>query len=175
MSRIISLLALALVAAAAAAPIAQANPSGAPRIDPLAVSYLQGQGYTPAQIKAWTVGSCSHQAKPAACFGPSRGANLDRPKVDPMAVSYLMGQGLTPSEVTSWTTGTCSRQSRPASCYAAFQHGRVQPLPAASVTSSGSFDWGDAGIGAGAAVGTLLLLGAMGAGLANRRRQAASV
>ncbi len=66
------LLALALVAAAVAAPIAQS--SSAPKVDPLAVGYLMGQGFTPSQIQAWTVGACSHQAKPAACFGPSRGA-----------------------------------------------------------------------------------------------------
>ena len=105
----------------ATSPTVQANPS-APRVDPLAVGYLQGQGYTPAQIRAWTVGACSQASKPAACFGPSRGANLvDRStKVDPLAVSYLTGRGLSPSEVRSWTVGACSHAVKAASCFAAF-------------------------------------------------------
>jgi hypothetical protein len=112
-------LVLALAAAVVAASIAQANPTTA-KVDPLAVGYLQGQGYTPAQIKAWTVGACSHASKPAPCFGPSRGANLIdlSTKVDPLAVGYLIGQGLSPSEVTSWTTGDCSRRLKDVSCYA---------------------------------------------------------
>ena len=62
----ISLLVLALAAAAVAAPIAQS--SSAPKVDPLAVSYLTGQGLTPSQVASWTTGTCSQQAKPASCF-----------------------------------------------------------------------------------------------------------
>ena len=47
-----SLLALALVAAAVAAPIAQS--SSTPKVDPLAVGYLIGQGLTPSQVSSWT-------------------------------------------------------------------------------------------------------------------------
>jgi hypothetical protein len=120
------LLALALVAAAVAAPIAQS--SSAPKVDPLAVSYLMGQGYTPSQVHAWTVGACSHETKPAACFGPSKGANLGgAAKIDPLAVSYLMGQGLTPDQVQSWTAGACSQQTKAASCYAVFDRGATSP------------------------------------------------
>lgn len=180
MSRVITFVSVALVAAAVAVPIAQSQTgSSRPKVDPLAVSYLQGQGYTPAQITAWTVGACSHASKPAACFGPTRGADLSRPTVDPLAVGYLIGQGLSPNEVKSWTVGPCSHQSKPASCYAAFDHGTSASTPTVSSVSSDSFSWGDAGVGAGAAVGTLLLLGGMSAGFVisrqHRRRQAASV
>jgi hypothetical protein len=175
MSRVISLVALALVAAAVAASGAQA---AQPKVDPLAVSYLQGQGYTPAQIQAWTVGPCSQQVKPAACFGPTRGAGLiDRKAVDPLAVSYLTGRGLTPAEVKSWTVGACSHATKDASCFAVFDRG-VAAVTSSTVGSSGSFSWGDAGIGAGVALGVLLLVGGMGAGLLlsrqSRRREAAS-
>jgi hypothetical protein len=216
-----SLLALALAAAAVAAPLALA--SSAPKVDPLAVSYLIGQGYTPSQVEAWTVGACSHEAKPAACFGPSKGTNLTGggAKVDPLAVSYLIGQGLSPSEVASWTVGACSHETRAASCYAMFEPAaastKVDPLAVSYLTGQGlspsevtswtagacsheakaascfamfqpaatstqvvrsiGFQWGDAGIGAGAALGLVLLLGGAGAGLLisrqNRRRQMA--
>jgi hypothetical protein len=174
MSRVISLVALALVAAAVAASGAQA---AQPRVDPLAVSYLQGQGYTHAQIQAWTVGPCSQQAKPAACFGPTRGAGLvDRKAVDPLAVSYLTGRGLTPAEVRSWTVGACSHATKDVSCFAVFDRG-ASAVTSSTVGSSGAFDWSDAGIGAGVAIGVLLLVGGMGAGFLlsrqNHRREAA--
>jgi hypothetical protein len=222
------LLALALVAAAVAAPIAQS--SSTPKVDPLAVSYLIGQGFTPSQIQAWTTGACSHQTKPATCFDSSRGANLAGPskgtrltippslarlhepgstgyvpmptqakppvqrrgagdfpirpaappRVDPLAVSYLTGQGLSPSQVTSWTTGTCSHQVKAPSCYAMFRPAATSSAatsPAKEVTGSTSFQWGDAGIGAGFTLGIILLLGAVGAGVLisrqNRRHQTA--
>ena len=60
------LLALALVAAAVAAPIAQS--SSAPKVDPLAVGYLIGQGLSPSQVTSWTTGACSHQVKAASCY-----------------------------------------------------------------------------------------------------------
>jgi hypothetical protein len=174
MSRVITLVVLALVAAAVAASGAQA---AQPRVDPLAVGYLQGQGYTPAQIQAWTVGPCSHQSKPAECFGPTRGAGLVEQKVDPLAVGYLVGQGLTPAEVRSWTVGACSHAVKDASCFAVFDRGAAA-VPSSTVDSGASFDWSDAGIGAGVAIGVLLLIGGMGAGLLlsrqNRRREAAS-
>jgi hypothetical protein len=175
MSRVITLVVLALVAAAVAASVAQAaQPT---RVDPLAVGYLQGQGYTPAQIQAWTVGPCSHQSKPSECFGPTRGAGLVEQRVDPLAVGYLVGQGLTPAEVRSWTVGACSHAAKDASCFAVFDRGATA-VPSSTVGASSSFDWSDAGIGAGVAAGVVLLLGGKGAGLQlsrqNRRREAAS-
>jgi hypothetical protein len=169
-----SLLALAL--AAVAAPIAQA--SSAPKVDPLAVGFLMGYGYTQPQIKAWTVGACSHEVKPAACFGPSKGANLTdgAAKVDPLAVGYLTGYGLSPSEVKSWTVGACSHEVKAASCYAMLDRVSVEAA-SPQVARSIGFQWGDAGIGAGATLGIVLLLGGAGAGLLisrqNRRRQMA--
>ena len=121
----ISLLVLALAAAAVAAPIAQS--SSAPKVDPLAVSYLTGQGLTPDEVASWTTGTCSQQAKPASCFAMFKSA---APTVDPLAVSYLTGQGLTPSQVASWTTGTCSQQAKPASCFAMF---KTRRLPTRSI------------------------------------------
>jgi hypothetical protein len=181
MSRVLSLVALALAAAALAAPIAGAGstPSGKP-VDPLAVGILMGKGYTKAQIEAWTVGPCSEAVKPAACFGPTRGAGLvagSRKPVDPLAAGYLMGKGLSRSEIESWTAGTCSRAVKPASCFAMLD--RAAPTTSAAGPSRSGFDWGDAGIGAGAAVGVLLLLAAMASGFAvsrqNRSRDAARV
>ena len=101
------LLALALVAAAVAAPIAQS--SSAPKVDPLAVGYLIGQGLSPSEVTSWTTGACSHQVKAASCYAMFQ---RTAPKVDPLAVSYLMGQGLSPSQVQSWTVGACSHGTR---------------------------------------------------------------
>jgi hypothetical protein len=166
-----SLLALALAAAAVAAPIAQSN--SAPKVDPLAVSYLMGQGLSPSEVTSWTVGACSHQAKAASCYAMFRSAAAS-PKVDPLAVSYLMGQGLSPSEVQSWTVGACSHQLKDASCYAMFK-----PAAPSSTQVAGStgFQWGDAGIGAGLTLGIVLLVGGAVARLFlsrhNRSRQPA--
>ena len=129
-----------------------ASHAGAKPVDPLAVSLLASQGFSPSQIAALTASA------PAAAPG----------KVDPLAVSYLGSLGLSPGEITDWTVGVCSHEARPASCFAAFD--RV--VPAQTVSSSG-FDWADASIGAGATLGLLLL--AIGLGFAlvmhGQRRQ----
>jgi hypothetical protein len=97
-----------------------------------------------------------------------RSANLANgaAKVDPLAVSYLMGQGLSPSEVTSWTVGACSHQVKDASCYAMFE-----PISTLVAPSSVGFSWGDAGIGAGATLGIVLLLGGVGASFVSRQNR----
>jgi hypothetical protein len=159
----LTLLALALAAAAVAAPIAQS--SSTPKVDPLAVSYLMGQGLSPAEVNSWTAGACSHRAKDAACYA-MLGQPSDSSQVDPLAVSYLMGQGLSPSQVKSWTVGACSHQVKDASCYAMFPS---QAAPT-QVTSPRGFQWGDAGIGAGFALGIVLLAGAAGAIVLTSRR-----
>lgn len=96
MSRLITLIALALATAAVAASVAGADTGTRARttVDPLAVSYLLGKGYTPKQVEAWTVGACSHEAKPAACFGPSRGEILTEggARVDPLAGATCSGR-----------------------------------------------------------------------------------
>jgi len=155
-----SLLALALVAAAVAAPIAQS--SSTPKVDPLAVGYLIGQGLTPSQVSSWTTGACSQAVKAASCYAMlDRSATSTKP-VDPLAVGYLIGQGLTPSQVSSWTTGACSHQVKAASCYAMFKSAATSST---QITRSTGFQWGDAGIGAGFTLGIVLLLGGAGAGL----------
>ena len=87
--------------------------------------------------------------------------------VDPLAVSYLTGQWLSPSQVASWTTGACSRQVKAPSCFAMFEPAETSSTP---VGGSTGFQWGDAGIGAGFALGIILLLGGAGAGLLISRR-----
>ena len=180
MSRIFCLVALALTAAAAAASIGQASPGNDPKpVDPLAVSYLMGRGLSTSEVKSWTVGACSQATKPASCFAvlDRTSAPVTSKPVDPLAVSYLMGLGLTPSEVKAWTVGICSHPTKPALCFAPFE--RTTAAASTSTPSQGSegFNWGDAGIGAGAALGVALLLAGMGASVLisrnNRRRQVA--
>jgi hypothetical protein len=150
-----------------------------PKVDPLAVSYLQGRGLTPAEVRSWTVGACSRESRPASCDALLTGARaaISRPKVDPLAVSYLQGLGLTPDEVRSWTVGACSQADKAASCFAAFER-TTAPAPAAAARPGG-FDWRDAGIGAGATIGLVLLLAGLGAAFVTsrqiRRRQVPSV
>jgi hypothetical protein len=164
-----TLLALALVAAAVAAPIAHS--SSAPKVDPLAVGYLTGQGLSPSEVTSWTTGACSHQPKAASCYAILDAARLattspvSKP-VDPLAVGYLTGQGLSPSEVTSWTTGACSQPVKDAACFAMFR----SPAVSTQIGSSIGFQWGDAGIGAGFTLGALLLIGGAGAGLLISRK-----
>jgi len=178
MSRMVHLIALALAAAAVGASVAQAGttPSTQPKVDPLAVGYLIGEGLSPDEVAAWTVGACSHATKPAWCYAVLAGGDrtASRPKVDPLAVSYLIGKGLSLSEVAAWTVGACSHETKPAVCYSPFE----RTAAPAQVVESGGFDWGDAGIGAGAALGIGLLLTGLGAGLVisrqNRGRHAHS-
>ena len=171
MSRTITLIVLALVAAAVAAPIATAgmaapaascsqaeNPSGCyqgkPFVDPLGVSYqrLFAQTQTESRVTS-----------------PTR-------FVDPLAISYLAGMGLTPAQIKDWTVGVCAQGAKkPAVCFAPF-HQTSASRP--TVASSSGFRWGDATIGAAATLGTVLLLGGLGAILVmsrhGRRRTIAS-
>jgi hypothetical protein len=95
------------------------------------------------------------------------------PKVDPLAVGYLIGYGLSPIQVTSWTTGACSHRAKAASCYAMFKPAWWSSATTSTtkhVTDSTGFQWGDAGIGAGLALGIVLLVGGAAAGLLISRR-----
>jgi hypothetical protein len=186
MSRTLKLIGTVLVAAAITAPIANA---GTPKVDPLAVSWLRGHGYSASQIAAMTgnLSSVSTQVKldPLAVswlrghgYTPSQiqvmtgglylaGAGS---KVDPLAVSYLRSRGLSPSEVKDWTVGACSHQVKPASCFAVFDRTGIQTQAA----TSGGFQWGDAGIGAGATGAIVLILAGVATFLVfGRRRHAA--
>jgi hypothetical protein len=157
------LLALALVAAAVAAPIAHS--SSAPKVDPLAVGYLIGHGLSPSEVSSWTTGACSHEVKAAHCYAMFQRTTAPK-TADPLAVGYLIGKGLSPSQVTSWTTGACSQQVKAVSCYAMLD--RTAAAAPTQVARSIGFQWGDAGIGAGFTLGIVLLLG--GAGLLISRR-----
>ena len=146
MSRKVHLIALALVAAAVAAPVAQAADRPDDRAGVLGVG-LATEGHAL------------------------------QPQVDPLAVSWLLGQGLSPSEVRDWTVGACSNRVKPTRCYSAFATSTAPERAAvpAQASRSGGFHWGDAGIGAGATLGILLMLGGLGAALIVRktgRRQA---
>ena len=170
MSRKFHLITLALVVAVAATPSAQASRPGSapPKVDPLAVGYLTELGLSPSEVKSWTAGTCSRANKPASCF-----AMLDRTaasvKVDPLAVSYLLGRGFSPSEVRAWTVGICSQASRPALCYAPFERTTADTPTPAPIVGPGGFDWDDASVGAGAALGVALLIAGLGAMLAASR------
>jgi LPXTG-motif cell wall-anchored protein len=145
------LVALALVAAAVAAPIAQAtddtlvsraSQKAATRQTVagdvgLARSLLERFGLAPAQAVAWTTGVCSYQVKPASCYLTAAEAKLA-------------------SQRLAETLGARSRP--PAS--------NVQVVPPRG------FHWGDAAIGAAVAAG-LLLIGAAGTLGIKRRRELA--
>jgi hypothetical protein len=171
------LIALGFAVAAVAAPIAQAEtvPSVSAKVDPLAVSYLQGHGFTSSQVQAWTTGACSTDMKPAECFGPSRGADLaSGPRIDPLAESYLLGMGMSPQQVKDWTVGVCSDRQKPAVCFASSQ----TVAATGQAVQPGGFHWADAGIGAGTTLGAVLLFAGLGAALLitrqNRRRDVPS-
>ena len=115
-TKIAKTIAATMVIAAVAAPIAQS--SSTPKVDPLAVGYLIGQGLSRSEVTSLTTGACSHQVKAASCYAMLNRSATSTKAVDPLAVGYLMGQGLSRSEVTSLTTGACSHQVKAASCYA---------------------------------------------------------
>ena len=60
------LLALALVAAAVAAPIAQS--SSAPKVHQLSAGYPIGRDLTQSEVTSWTTGACSHRVKAFSCY-----------------------------------------------------------------------------------------------------------
>jgi len=161
MSRTITLIVLALVAAAVAAPIATAgtaapaascsqadNPSGCyrgrPFVDPLGVSYQ---------------GLFAHTQTQTPVTSPTR-------FIDPLAISYLAGMGLTPAQIKDWTVGVCAHAKKPAVCFAPFDQTSASTP---TVATSSGFKWGDATIGAAATLGTVLLLGGLGAILVTSR------
>jgi hypothetical protein len=173
-------IALALVAAAVAAPLAQGvtAPNGKQAVDPLAVSYLQGQGYSPGEIKA-LVG----QADPLAVSYlrnhgfpsvqvPSAPASTSTKPVDPLAVSYLRNLGLSPGEIKVATGG----MDPLAASY--LRNGGFPQASTQVVVAGGGFDWTDAGIGSAATLGAILLIAGLGAVFMvsrhNRQRRVAS-
>jgi hypothetical protein len=176
--------ALALVAAAVAAPIAQAksDPGNAGDVG-FAQSYLQRLGLSPGQAVAWTTGVCSTAVRPSSCEltpAEARSASLG------LARALLGNSGLSASQIDSWIQGVCSYEVKPASCYLtpaeaklaserlaeSFGAGGPSTGSTVEVVSSSGFAWGVALIGAGVAAG-LLLIGAAGAVWIRRRRELA--
>jgi hypothetical protein len=170
MSRIFTSIALALAAAAVAVPVALGvtDPSGRQVADPLAASYLRGQGLSPAEVKARTVGIDPLAASYIRNNGfPQVQATR---AIDPLAASYIRNGGFPQVGTTKATDPLAASYLR--------NHGFPQ-APAQIVGASAGFDWADAGIGAGTTLGAVLLLAGLGAALVttrhNRRRQVASV
>jgi hypothetical protein len=148
MLRNISLIALVLVAAAVAVPVGQAQ-----RIDPLAISLLRSEGLS---VEAWTTGVCSYRVKPEDCYltpAQKRLASLRTGE------SFARLEGMTPAAIEAWTRGACSYRVKPTECFTTYAVGG-QP---AVVAETDGFHWGDAGIGAAAVFGLLLLVGGLGA------------
>jgi hypothetical protein len=148
---IVNRIPLVLVVAAIVSPVAQAA-NHAPRPESVATAFgfLAQQGLSQGQIEAWTIGVCSSEVKPSSCYVTPAESRLASRR---LAEGFLQGTGLAPAQVTSLTEGGTSQSAR----------------------VEGGFDWGDAGVGAGATLGVVALLAGLGAALTisrhNHRRQ----
>jgi hypothetical protein len=141
-------------------------------VDPLAVGYLTGRGLSPTEVRSWTAGACSRVTKPSSCYAaidPKLAPGSVR--IDPLAVGYLTGRGLSPSEVEAWTVGICSHPSKPAVCDALFDSTAGAASTPNLISRPNSFDWRDAGIGAGMALGFFSLLAGAGASFVARHHR----
>lgn len=200
MRKSISLLVLALAAAAVAAPIAQS--SSTPKVDPLAVGYLIGQGLSPSEVKSWTVGACSHEVKAASCYamldrtsvaaGSYEGYKSSYPQLHQLRIvaavpdpdlksssSQLHSLTVDPLAV-SYLTGQGLSPSEVKSwtvgaCAQPVKDAACYAMfrssaAATQIDRSIGFQWGDAGIGAGFSLGALLILGGAFAGLLISRK-----
>src|SRR5262249_27202205 len=174
--------ALALVAAAFAAPLAQGGQNSAVPADAgFAKSYLERLGLTPDQATAWTTGVCSDAVKPASCEltpAQAQAASVG------LARALLGNTGLSAAQIAAWTQGVCSYRDKPSSCYLsesaaataskrlAQSFGAPPLTPVAVASGPPGCAWGDALIGAAVSAG-VLLLGAAGALVLRRRRELA--
>jgi hypothetical protein len=183
-NRHISRLATVLVVAAVSATIAQAAAGANPGSVGLARGVLETQaGFSQARAVSWTTGVCSYQDRPASCYLTP--ANARRTSI---AEARALGtyRGMTTQQAQDWSSGVCSYQDKPSSCYLTPKQAAAQSQALADamgvptafpslgvdtpVTSS-AFSWGDAGIGAGAALGIVLLLAGLGTTIALRQRR----
>ena len=172
--------ALVVVAAAFAAPLAQASS------DPgFARAYLQQLGLTKAQAVSWTTGVCSYRDKPASCELTS-----DQAALASQRLAQSMGAPAAPRISYDPTTGQVVTEHSPSQnqvdqanladgAYQVYSEhlpsqNLVDRLNATPVATSGGdgFRWSDGGIGAAVAAGALLI-GAAGALALRRRRELA--
>jgi hypothetical protein len=138
--RLATLIALAVAAATLAVPIAQAKPTA----DNPRLTYLH-RGLTPPGGSAKPVADNPHLTYLHRGLTPPGGRA--KPTADNPRLTYLH-RGLTPPGANGAARLIITEQAQVA-----------QPLPA--VSSSPGFDWGDAGIGAAAAFGLMLLAAAV--------------
>jgi hypothetical protein len=170
---IVNRIPLVLAVAAIASPAAQAaNDSPRPESVATAVGFLAQQGLSQSQIEAWTTGVCSYEVKPSSCYVTPAESKLASRR---LAEGFLQGTGLAPGQITSFTEGVCSCEVTPSSYYLTHaQTSLASERSAKNLGRSGTsqpaqagvgFDWGDAGVGAGATLGVALLLAGLGASL----------
>ena len=95
--------------------------------------------------------------------------------------------GFSPSQAADWTTGVCSYQVKPGACYLTRKQAAAQsqaeaiatgatriaspPAAVAAAGTTGAFSWGDAGIGAAATLGAVMLLLGVGSVLLRSQRR----
>lgn len=112
-----------------------------------------------AAVLAPTATPATEPAASCSAGETSPGCYHGKP-IDPLATAYLASKGLTPAQIKDWTVGICAQGvEKPAVCFAPFEQTRT---PAATLTSTGGFEWGDASIGAAATLGAVLLLAGLG-------------
>jgi hypothetical protein len=170
------------VAAVVSPAAVAANDGPRPESVATAVGFLAQQGLSWGQIEAWTTGVCSYEVKPSSCYVTPAESRLASRR---LAEGFLQGTGLAAAQVTSFTEGVCSCEVTPSSYYLTHAQSPVASQPTGHNLRSpgtsqparveGGFDWGDAGVGAGATLGVMALLAGLGAALTisrhNHRRQ----
>lgn len=149
----------------------------------LARAILMSQyGFSAGRAESWTSGACSYQERPASCYlTPAQARAVS------VAEATALGayRGMTAQQAYDWSVGVCSYADKPSSCYLSPTEAAAQSkalavamgvpsVPVAATTSGSSgFSWGDAGIGAAAMLGVVLL--AVGLGFTYARRRVRSL
>jgi hypothetical protein len=97
-------------------------------------------------------------------------------------------RGMTAQQAYDWSVGVCSYADKPSSCYltpaeavaqsyalaTAMGANRIPPSDTTVTTASIGFSWGDAGIGAAATLGFVLLFVGLGVTVVRRRVRSVS-
>jgi hypothetical protein len=174
-------LAAVLVALAASVGIAQDAVADSGSVG-LARGILETQfGFSPSRAVAWTTGVCTYVDKPASCY-----LTQSQARATSLAEAQALGvyRNMAPSQAHDWSVGVCSYADKPSSCYLTPAEATAQskalahamgadrlasPASTEVTTSTSGFSWGDAGIGAAAMLGLVLLLVGIGVTIARRR------